>query len=582
MASAARDGVRFEDVMPLSDKGQGATTGERNAVSLVQPVWDRDPSEVPFDRSASFGLFIGIRQFGDQGAGHAESATEIPYGVDDALDLAHVFVRELELIDCRRVKLLLAGEPVKPASKKQRDWLTLHGATVEPPRYTLVYRALKELPSLKTSEARGLLVVSFATHGVYLGQDGGDRLLCSDSSRDLLKETTVPMSYVVSQIAKARAARRLALIDSCRKRPFNEQERSVAEEEQEARERFERLSQAMSAASGTAVLSATSIGGVSFDDTVIQNGVFTGQLIAGLRGQAPAEDDRGYITVRSLAAWTNEAVKRWIVENRPGHSHDSVGIGKEFFGANPEEIPLALSAATMRKTATARRDRLIAHVAALLPSASSPSVRQACKDVMRALDVAPLQPSEKLSMDKLEIQLQLVQTGGRIAFENFALWWQHEGRLLLPLGEPPVAVTRPPEPPVEAPPEVVEIAPEPPNYKRLFIAVAMLLVFVFGGMVALDKFRDPALVIAADLGTPTPRPSSPLHVSSFPAEATVRIRTQISSYICAATPCDLVVEGPGPFEVVVEKRHFESQNQALDTRDELVRFLNSIVLKAEK
>ena len=80
------------------------------------PAGIRTPGEVRtewgFDASASAGLFIGIRHFKD------ENFEVVPYAVDDAVDLAHLFSVELGLIDPTRVVLCLSGEPQKAESSE--------------------------------------------------------------------------------------------------------------------------------------------------------------------------------------------------------------------------------------------------------------------------------------------------------------------------------------------------------------------------------------------------------------------------------------------------------------------------------
>lgn len=75
-----------------------------------------------FDPGQSAGLFVGIREFED-----GQLATN-PYAVDDAVDLAHLFSLELQLIAPRNVALALAGEPQKDASRERLEALRAAGA----------------------------------------------------------------------------------------------------------------------------------------------------------------------------------------------------------------------------------------------------------------------------------------------------------------------------------------------------------------------------------------------------------------------------------------------------------------------
>ena len=63
-----------------------------------------------FDASESAGLFVGVRSFRDSWF------AEVPFAVDDAVDLAYLFALQLALIAPERVVLALSGEPVKAES----------------------------------------------------------------------------------------------------------------------------------------------------------------------------------------------------------------------------------------------------------------------------------------------------------------------------------------------------------------------------------------------------------------------------------------------------------------------------------
>jgi hypothetical protein len=68
-----------------------------------------------FDRKQSAALFVGVRHF------TSESVEEVPYAVDDAIDLAYVFAldRRVSLVPPRRVVLALSGRAAKPQSRER-------------------------------------------------------------------------------------------------------------------------------------------------------------------------------------------------------------------------------------------------------------------------------------------------------------------------------------------------------------------------------------------------------------------------------------------------------------------------------
>ncbi len=58
-------------------------------------------------REFSAGLFVGARDYEDP------ALRQVPYAVDDAVDLAYLFALELQLIDPAKTILLISGEPQK-------------------------------------------------------------------------------------------------------------------------------------------------------------------------------------------------------------------------------------------------------------------------------------------------------------------------------------------------------------------------------------------------------------------------------------------------------------------------------------
>ena len=75
-----------------------------------------------FEPAESAGLFVGVSRFADSGF------APVPFAVDDAIDLAHLFALELRLIEPAKVTLALAGEPKKPETAERLAVLTSGGA----------------------------------------------------------------------------------------------------------------------------------------------------------------------------------------------------------------------------------------------------------------------------------------------------------------------------------------------------------------------------------------------------------------------------------------------------------------------
>src|SRR6266850_232532 len=109
----------------------------------------------------SAALFVGVRDFAYDGL------APVPFAIDDAVDLAYELAIDHEpvLVPPNRVVLALSeGEPQKPESRRKLKALLAAGAT----RRTAGRREI--LNSLETQSKRvgrnGILIVSFATHGV--------------------------------------------------------------------------------------------------------------------------------------------------------------------------------------------------------------------------------------------------------------------------------------------------------------------------------------------------------------------------------------------------------------------------------
>ena len=298
-----------------------------------------------FDASESAGLFVGIRKFEDQ------EFSEVPYAVDDAVDLAHLFVLELELIDPKKVTLALSGEPQKPDSIKRLETLIQSGASRQSATKSQILRQLRR--RMSTTNKRGLFVVSMATHGFHDEQEG-HFLVGSDTYRQERLDTGLKANIIFDRVSRAKAPRRLVLLDACRERLS----RKRAGGAEAASAMSQAFLKAMQQASGQVVLSAAPLEGYAYDDPKRQNGVFTGAVLDGLRGKAPA-DDRHVITARNLAHYVDKQVRQWVQLNRPSDAGVSTGItlqlDKGLSGAN---LPLAVDRNAMQASAAkAQKER---------------------------------------------------------------------------------------------------------------------------------------------------------------------------------------------------------------------------------
>jgi hypothetical protein len=293
-----------------------------------------------FDIAASAALFVGVSSFED------ERIHAIPYAVDDAVDLAYLFTFELGLISPERTILLLAGEPQKPRSIEHLERLGEGGAHRKSARMTDFYRYLGEL--IQATEEPGLFVLAVATHGV--SDQGGDFLLATDSLRQRMLRTGIAVAEVFDEVSRARAGRRLVLLDACRERL------TLGTRGEEHLAMTQSFADAIALAKGLVVLSAATLGGFAYDDSVRKNGVFTAAVLDGLHGEAPAGPE-GWITVRTLADFVQQRVAAWTRRYRPDHVAKSLGIAKRV-EATAEALPLARHPETTRELQRyrARRD----------------------------------------------------------------------------------------------------------------------------------------------------------------------------------------------------------------------------------
>lgn len=297
-----------------------------------------------FYPETSAGLFVGISTFQDN------RFASIPYAVDDAVDLAWTFSLELGLIDARNCVLALIGQPEKEESRTRLDALLRAGAQLEAPELLDIRRVATKLS--QEAGGQGLFVISAATHG--LSEGGDDFLIANDSLFDDLRTSALAVAKLFDIASRSNAPRRLILLDACRERL--DSARDVSPDLAMSRS----FAEALAAATGLSVLSGSTVGGFSYDDGRSKNGVFSGALIAGLLGAAPA-DSRGYITLGTLAKFAHERVQSWVRANRPDHVGLSRGIEIRFEGS-AHGMPLAINPAQEMASYERRRELALERV----------------------------------------------------------------------------------------------------------------------------------------------------------------------------------------------------------------------------
>ena len=291
----------------------------------------RTAEATPFQRSQSAALFVGVQRFT-----HDSSLADVRYAVDDAVDLAFVLTLDVRvrLVDPGRVVLALSGEPQKEESKQNLNALLAAGATRAPATQSDILNQLER--QARAAGSAGALIISFATHGVSME---GTHYLLSASSLLRYAETSISENKVRDIASRSEAARSLILIDACRQRLTADSRTGEADPRSAAM-----LIRRMSEVTGQVVMSAAAAGEYAFDDDARRNGVFTGAVVDGLRCEA-ATDERGLITVETLAAYVEERVLVWVRKHSNPAARRATQINYE--GA-AKRMPLATCGATKR------------------------------------------------------------------------------------------------------------------------------------------------------------------------------------------------------------------------------------------
>jgi hypothetical protein len=277
------------------------------------------------DAQQSAALFVGIRDFDDR------NMVPVPYAIDDAVDLAYELsmAQARPLVPPTRVVLALSGgEPRKPASSRRLKALIAAGAVRRRATQSIIIQLLDR--QTRAVGRDGLLIVSFATHGISIG--GIQYLLATESNFNLTK-TMIADTDVSDIISRNDVPRSLILIDACRenltrdRRGGRPDPRSVAT-----------LIRIMTGIDGQVVMSAAARGGYAYDDETIGNGVFTAAIIEGLQCGA-AKDRHGFVTVDTLYNYVQRHVLRWVRENRNKRARNATQLSCE---GQTKKMPLSI------------------------------------------------------------------------------------------------------------------------------------------------------------------------------------------------------------------------------------------------
>ena len=371
---------------------------------MVRPLTKAEYARADFDPAESAGLFVGVRQFFDEDGRPSTRISEVPYAADDAIDLAYLFASDLKLIAANKLTLALSGDPIKEKSKRRLKTLLDAGARRTNARFTNLLRHITKTKN--NAGEKGLLVIHFSTHGYT---QNGDRLLGQDSSLSDLDLTGLPVSRIMDDVATSKAPRRIVLLDACRERMSPG--RSLGDPAASMSPGF---AKAIGTAKGMVVFSSTTVGGFSYDDPNLRNGVFTAKVIEGLQGAAQP-DERGFVTPATLARFLDEQVRRWVALNRPEHKDRSSGISFNVDDQRSARMPLAVN-----PKVSERRQRLLGVLRKNMDFKiiTAPMVQEIVEGL------------EKADPDKIEglySRLERLEREGPGYREDFTFWWKERG-----------------------------------------------------------------------------------------------------------------------------------------------------------
>ena len=275
----------------------------------------------------SAGLFVGVNVFQDP------IVNAIPFAVNDAIELAAVFIFELKLILPSKAALAISGEPSGSVAKALLSELRDSGVKIYPATIFSIYSLIHEIGSMTGSE--GAFIVSIATHGLTV--ETSAILAMSDLVRWRARETGISVASICDDVSKVPAGVKLLVVDACRARLTAS--RSSTDGESENTFATAEFLSAFKATKGMATLMGTTVGGNCYDDPERKHGAFSAILIDGLRGAAT---DSEILTLGDLMEYTDKELRLWIRRNRPDQVGKNLGLTANIEPISLRSLPLSL------------------------------------------------------------------------------------------------------------------------------------------------------------------------------------------------------------------------------------------------
>jgi len=247
-----------------------------------------------------------------------------------AIDLAFALSLDgkMHLVEPARMILALSGVPQKPQSQGKLKALVDAGAQVRGAGQSDVLTLLERQTA--AAGRKGILIVAFATHGV---SDEGTQYLLTASSLLRHRETALSENKVRDIASHSDAARSLIIVDACRQKLTSDSRDGEPDPRSAAP-----LIRGMAGVTGQVVFSAAAAGEYAYDDDALRNGVFTAAVVDGL-GCGARTDQRGFITVDTLATYVEDRVLSWVQKNRDPRARRATQLNCE---GRTKTMPLAI------------------------------------------------------------------------------------------------------------------------------------------------------------------------------------------------------------------------------------------------
>lgn len=319
---------------PLPGQGPGQVIRPADKPAFLKPL----ASEPPLENA---GLFVGINEFPKD-----PGISSLHFAVNDAIELAHLFVFELKLIPAKQCFLCLGGTPADDDGRRQLDALKNNGARIsQSADRATILQAFDGLKDLSFNRDRSLVVASLSSHGIL--DAGIPYVIPADGLRSRLGLTALPLTVIEEDLASTKAGHRLLLVDACQERVATK----AVSGNNPASLMTDQFRKALEKPTGQAKIASCSPGEFSVESPALKHGVFTYFLVSALRGQA-SPDSQNLVRLSAVIDATKAGVAEYARTNRHKQT---------IFFSGPEEarsLPLAARAEELSTITADLRKRI--------------------------------------------------------------------------------------------------------------------------------------------------------------------------------------------------------------------------------